>query len=136
VSALDNFLLKLFEKYAELLKRRFSDDFQEVCETTSSKTQANNRQIVSTDDYMPMPISNMDEYDKVVNVSWFTPDKTREELTSVRPSSVNGNLLTCCQISLCFTILSNVPTLLYRYTEFPQPILLLFGRSFPTPKCY
>lgn len=37
-------------------------------------------QIVSTDDYMPMPISNLDEYDKVVNVSWFTPDKPREEL--------------------------------------------------------
>lgn len=30
VSVLDTFLLKLFEKYAELLKRRFSDDFQEV----------------------------------------------------------------------------------------------------------
>jgi hypothetical protein len=31
VTILDNFLLKLFEKYAELLKRRFSDDFQEAC---------------------------------------------------------------------------------------------------------
>lgn len=81
MSALDNFLLKLFEKYAELLKRRFSDDFQEVCKAPLSKDQANSCQIVSTDDYMPMPISNMDEYDKVVNVSWFTPDKTREELT-------------------------------------------------------
>lgn len=30
VTTLDNFLLTLFEKYAELLKRRFSDDFQEV----------------------------------------------------------------------------------------------------------
>jgi exocyst complex component 6 len=30
VSVLDTFLLTLFEKYAELLKRRFSDDFQEV----------------------------------------------------------------------------------------------------------
>ena len=38
-------------------------------------------QIVSTDDYMPMPIGNLDEYDKVVNVSWFTPDKPREDLT-------------------------------------------------------
>ncbi|KAH8600821.1 exocyst complex subunit Sec15-like-domain-containing protein [Bisporella sp. PMI_857] len=66
VTALDGFLLTLFEKYAELLKRRFSDDFQEI---------------VSTDDYMPMPISNLDEYDKVVNVSWFTPDKKREDLT-------------------------------------------------------
>ncbi|KFY81383.1 hypothetical protein V500_11474 [Pseudogymnoascus sp. VKM F-4518 (FW-2643)] len=36
--------------------------------------------IVSTDDYMPMPISNLDEYDKVVNVSWFTPDIPRDEL--------------------------------------------------------
>lgn len=65
VGALDTFLLTLFEKYAELLKRRFSDDFQEI---------------VSTDDYMPMPINKLDEYDKVVNVSWYTPDKARGEL--------------------------------------------------------
>ena len=56
----------LFEKYAELLKRRFSDDFQEI---------------VGTDDYMPMPIANLDEYDKVVNVSWYDPDKAREQLS-------------------------------------------------------
>lgn len=30
VPVFDNFLLVLFEKYAELLKKRFSDDFQEV----------------------------------------------------------------------------------------------------------
>lgn len=30
VSTLDVFLLTLFDKYAELLKRRFSEDFQEV----------------------------------------------------------------------------------------------------------
>ena len=65
VGALDTFLLTLFDKYAELLKRRFSDDFQEI---------------VSTDDYMPMPINNIDEYDKVVNVSWYTPDKARDDL--------------------------------------------------------
>lgn len=29
-STLDAFLLMLFDKYAELLKRRFSEDFQEV----------------------------------------------------------------------------------------------------------
>ncbi|KAL9014814.1 MAG: hypothetical protein Q9173_000547 [Seirophora scorigena] len=65
VGSLDAFLLTLFDKYAELLKRRFSDDFQEI---------------VSTDDYMPMPIHKGDEYDKVVNVSWYTPEKPREEL--------------------------------------------------------
>ena len=65
VRALDSFLLTLFGKYAELLKRRFSDDFQEI---------------VLTDDYMPMPINNLDEYDKVINVSWYSPDKERDEL--------------------------------------------------------
>ncbi|KAK4939117.1 Rab GTPase-binding exocyst subunit S15, partial [Elasticomyces elasticus] len=30
---------------------------------------------------MPMPINNLDEYDKVVNVSWYTPDKDRELLS-------------------------------------------------------
>ena len=30
VTALDAFLLDLFEKYAELLKKHFSDDFQQV----------------------------------------------------------------------------------------------------------
>ncbi|KAI6382900.1 hypothetical protein MCOR25_000415 [Pyricularia grisea] len=66
VSVLDNFLLTLFDKYAELLKRRFSEDFQEI---------------VSTDDYMPMAINNLEEYEKVVNVSWFTPEKPAEELS-------------------------------------------------------
>jgi exocyst complex component 6 len=65
VSMLDHFLLTLFDKYAELLKRRFSEDFQEI---------------VSTDDYMPMAINTMEEYEKVLNVSWFTQDKPLEEL--------------------------------------------------------
>jgi exocyst complex component 6 len=64
VRSLDSFLLTLFSKYADLLKRRFSEDFHEI---------------VQTDDYMPMPINNLDEYDKVVNVSWYTPEKPREE---------------------------------------------------------
>ncbi|KAB5558284.1 exocyst complex subunit Sec15-like-domain-containing protein [Coniochaeta sp. 2T2.1] len=66
VSMLNSFQLTLFYKYAELLKRRFSEDFQEI---------------VSTDDYMPMAINNREEYDKVLNVSWFTSDKKPEELT-------------------------------------------------------
>ncbi|KAJ5231318.1 uncharacterized protein N7469_005906 [Penicillium citrinum] len=64
VRVFDEFLLRLFEKYAELLKRRFSDDFQEI---------------VSTDDYMPMPIQTLEEYDKVLNVSWYAPEASREE---------------------------------------------------------
>ncbi|KAI2785276.1 exocyst complex subunit Sec15-like protein [Daldinia loculata] len=66
VSRLDEFLVDLFDRYAELLKKRFSEDFQEI---------------VSTDDYMPMAINTREEYEKVANVSWFTPDKPLEELT-------------------------------------------------------
>ncbi|KAH6622362.1 exocyst complex subunit Sec15-like-domain-containing protein [Boeremia exigua] len=66
VAAMNDLLLTLFSKYSELLKQRFSDDFMEI---------------VQTDDYMPMPINSYEEYDKVVSVSWYTPDKSREELT-------------------------------------------------------
>ncbi|OGE55905.1 hypothetical protein PENARI_c003G02728 [Penicillium arizonense] len=64
VRVFEDFTLKLFEKYAELLKKRFSDDFQEV---------------VTTDDYMPMPIQTPEELEKVLNVSWYNPGKSREE---------------------------------------------------------
>ncbi|CAK1366349.1 unnamed protein product [Cercospora beticola] len=63
VASLDGLLLTLFDKYSSLLKRRFSDDFQEI---------------VSTDDYMPMPINNADEYTKVISVSWYTPPAGQE----------------------------------------------------------
>lgn len=43
---------------------------------------------------MPMPIGNLDEYDKVVNVSWFTPEKPREDLTYALFSKSIGWLLT------------------------------------------
>src|SRR5205085_2530586 len=33
-----------------------------------------------TDDYMPMPIQNADEYEKVVNVSWYTPDRSVSDM--------------------------------------------------------
>ena len=28
---------------------------------------------------MPMPIQTLEEYDKVLNVSWYNPEKPREE---------------------------------------------------------
>ncbi|KAL5121773.1 Rab GTPase-binding exocyst subunit S15 [Pleosporales sp. CAS-2024a] len=66
VASMNDLLLTLFSKYSELLKQRFSDDFLEI---------------VTTDDYMPMPINSIEEYDKVVTVSWYSPDKSPEELT-------------------------------------------------------
>ncbi|KAL5332574.1 exocyst complex subunit Sec15-like-domain-containing protein [Aspergillus crustosus] len=64
VEAFDDLFLTLFTKYAELLKTRFSDDFQEI---------------VSTDDYMPMPIQTPEEFEKVLNVSWYTPSEPQEQ---------------------------------------------------------
>ncbi|EGC48276.1 exocyst complex component Sec15 [Histoplasma capsulatum var. duboisii H88] len=89
VGVFDNFLINLFEKYAELLKRRFSDDFQEVCHWVDMNFYPREKfsklmtsaKIVSTDDYMPMPIQNIEEYDKVLNVSWYNPEKSREQQT-------------------------------------------------------
>lgn len=63
-AAMSGFLLTLFEKYAQLLKRRFSDDFLEI---------------VSTDDYMPMPIQNEEEFEKVISVSWYIPERAVED---------------------------------------------------------
>jgi hypothetical protein len=71
---LNDLLLTLFSKYSELLKLRFSDDFLEI---------------VQTDDYMPMPINSDEDYNRVLSVSWYTPEKSREELTydtSITPS--------------------------------------------------
>ncbi len=77
-------MLTLFEEYAQLLKRSFSDDFQEVSVPAINRWPKAKvltiSQIVSTDDYMPMPVNNLDEYEKVVNVSWYTPDRKREEV--------------------------------------------------------
>ncbi|KAI7472072.1 exocyst complex subunit Sec15-like protein [Hortaea werneckii] len=56
VQALDSLLLTLFDKYASLLKKRFEDDIEEI---------------VAADDYMPMPIQNSDEYQRVLNVSFY-----------------------------------------------------------------
>jgi hypothetical protein len=66
VSTLDNFLLTLFYKYAELLKKKFSDDFQEV---------------VTIDDYRPMTVTSMEEYENVVKISWFNQERPPEGLT-------------------------------------------------------
>jgi hypothetical protein len=75
---------------------------------------------------MPMPISNLDEYDKVVNVSWYTPEKPRQELAyvSLRIFDLKINIV---QVSLCIAVFTDVSALLHRHPQFPQPVLFLFG---------
>ncbi len=80
-------MLTLFDKYAELLRRRFSEDFQEVLSSSIFNISIFQlltwlpSQIVSTDDYMPMAINSQEEFDKVLNVSWYTPEQDVENIT-------------------------------------------------------
>ncbi len=41
------------------------------------------KKIVSTDDYMPMAINTLEDYEKVLSVSWIAQEKSPEELTWV-----------------------------------------------------
>jgi hypothetical protein len=73
VGLMDSFLLTLFQKYSELLKRKFSVEFENV--STYSLGLPDNMQIVGSDDYMPMPINTTEEYDNIMRVCWYFPDK-------------------------------------------------------------
>lgn len=77
---------------------------------------------------MPMAINSLEEYEKVVNVSWFAQEKAAHELVYV-PRFVTHDfveeLLTKGQLPLCSPIFPNVSALLYRHSKLPQPVLLL-----------
>ncbi|OLL23276.1 Centromere/microtubule-binding protein cbf5, partial [Neolecta irregularis DAH-3] len=81
IKRMNSLLLRLFERYSELLKRKFSVDFA---------------QIVAEDDFMPMVINNMEEYERVVTVSWYQPeiDKINLKFPCVLPFSQMYSL--CC----------------------------------------
>lgn len=68
-------------------------------------------QIVSTDDYMPMPINNPDEYDKVINVSWYTPEKDREQ-------QKYGHAFGACKVIMLIGTASLVFSHFHRCTRF------------------
>ena len=66
---------------------------------------------------MPMPIQTLEEFDKVLNVSWYTPEKPREEQTYVDIPGpplfwlIDTNLL--FQVSMCLAIFSDVSLMLH-----------------------
>ena len=65
-SALTALLMKVYQKHILVLKKRYAEDFSEIG---------------TSDDYMPMPINNLEEYDKIIEVGWYVPDKDRSEIT-------------------------------------------------------
>ena len=65
---------------------------------------------------MPMAINSADEYEKVMNVSWFTHDKSVEDMTCVATLLPDYKfIVTSQQVSMRASILTDVPALLYRY---------------------
>ncbi|EST08300.1 Exocyst complex subunit Sec15-like protein [Kalmanozyma brasiliensis GHG001] len=58
VAKLNSLLLTLFERYAQLLRDRFSRDFQQAMRETQ---------------HQPMIVSNADELSKVLSVAWLKP---------------------------------------------------------------
>lgn len=55
MAELNGVLITLFERYSELLLRKFSTDFD---------------QIVSDDDNQPMMVNDQEEFDQVSGVCW------------------------------------------------------------------
>jgi hypothetical protein len=65
-TSLSALLMNVIQKHIVILRKHSAEDFAEI---------------VSTDDYMPMPINNSEEYDKIIEVGWYVPDKPRDEVT-------------------------------------------------------
>ncbi|PQE16572.1 Exocyst complex component sec15 protein [Rutstroemia sp. NJR-2017a BBW] len=83
VAALDAFVLNIFERYNESLTRSFDLDF---------------RQIVSEDEYKPMIVEDAEKFKKMMEVTWYPPDKEKPPEDSKLPLSLPFSLMypTCC----------------------------------------
>ena len=63
---------------------------------------------------MPMPIQTIEEFDKVLNVSWYNPEKPREEQAYVICHDIGTlSILTMVQVSVRLTVFPNVSIMLH-----------------------
>lgn len=81
---------------------------------------------MSTDDYMPMAINSVAEFEKVLNISWYTHDQPIAQLSYVLFILRLIELTKFHKVPLRPPFLANVPALLHRYSEFLEPVLFLF----------
>ena len=49
-----------------------------------------------------MPINSLEEYDKVIHVSWYTPETPREQLRLVSVLLIDNGFLSLCMYYLQF----------------------------------
>lgn len=84
IAELNGLLITLFERYSELLLRKFSADFDQVSLITSfypSHLTSNGPQIVSDDDNQPMMVNDHGEFEQVAGVCWLAKGEA-ESLTT------------------------------------------------------
>lgn len=72
---------------------------------------------------MPMPINNPDEYDKVINVSWYTPEQAPKYVNALTSAEAS---LTFRKLPLCFAFLSDVSVVLHRHPKLFESDLSVF----------
>ena len=65
IQDLQKITLSMFKTYSDILEQRFSNDFS---------------QVIVDDDYMPMTVNNMEEYENVLRVSWYTPETQKDQI--------------------------------------------------------
>lgn len=102
---MSHFLPTLFDQYTALLNHRFGEDFLEI---------------ISTDEYMPMPIQSAEEFEKVVNVSFFTPDQPVDKVTF--PTAFPFSQM----YPLCCIDIRNFLNQFYLFADdtFPNPVII------------
>lgn len=72
-----------------------------------------------------MPIQNEEEFEKVVNVSWYKPEQPVTQMKYVFLGPTKDITLTF-QISLRIALLANVSAVLYRHSQFPKPNIFFY----------
>ncbi|PWW72722.1 exocyst complex subunit Sec15-like protein [Tuber magnatum] len=82
VKPLDEFLLGLFDKYSECLKKNFIGGFQKVA---------------MSDDYTPMAVENRPKYDNIMKSVWYSPDKDPEIIQFPTVMPFSGMYPLCCR---------------------------------------
>ena len=73
MNQLNSLLMTLFERYSQLLQRKFSGDFEQVSLKPAVALWYGLMlwtQIVLDDDHQSMVVNDKEEFDKVVSVSW------------------------------------------------------------------
>lgn len=70
VTELNGLLITLFERYSELLRRKFSSDFDQASHGPYWSGRVLILQIVQEDDNQPMMVNDAEEFEQVAGVCW------------------------------------------------------------------